>query len=110
MTGYPTYALVTNPGGLPWPDLVLALTSWSWVPAVGLMGTFLILLFPGGDLPSPRWKPWAWLSAIALIFASIVSLIAPSSFANDGFPSGRNPVAVEALGPVRNALYLVELG
>ena len=43
-------------GSLPSPALVGVLTTWLWAPAIGLMGTFLILLFPDGRLPHEKWK------------------------------------------------------
>ena len=51
---YIWYAWVAEPGSLWRPDLVLALTSSLWIPALGLMGSFLILLFPNGRLLSRR--------------------------------------------------------
>jgi hypothetical protein len=38
-----------------------ALTQWMWIPPVGLLGIYLILLFPDGKLPSKRWRPVVWL-------------------------------------------------
>ena len=70
-TVYTDYA-VAHPGSLPLPDIVAALTGFLWVPGVGLMGTFLLLLFPDGKLPSPRWRPLGWASAITLIICSVL--------------------------------------
>jgi len=58
---YVIWGFDVDPGSLPRPDLVAALTSSVWVPGLGLIGTFLILLFPDGRLPTPRWRPVAWL-------------------------------------------------
>ena len=97
---YLEYAIVTDPGSLPAPDVVAALTNWLWAPAVGLMGTFLILLFPDGRLPSPRWRVLAWLSALAIGLSSVADLFLPHSFTNIGFPNTRNPLGIEPLRPV----------
>jgi hypothetical protein len=36
-----------------------ALLQGTWVPPVGLLGIYMILLFPSGRLPSRRWRPFA---------------------------------------------------
>jgi len=96
---YSRYGLTIRPGSLPRPDIALALSEPGWIPVIGLMGTFLILLFPNGRLPSPRWRPWAWFSAIALVLSFIAILIQPGSFTESGYPNVRNPLGVEALRP-----------
>src|SRR5215207_3944160 len=48
-----------------------ALTQAIWVPPVGLLGIYLILLFPDGKLPSRRWRPLAWLSGVVMLLASL---------------------------------------
>ncbi len=54
---------------------------------------FLIMLFPTGKLPSPRWRILAWTTAL-VIAISIVSLaLFPGPF--DDFPSARNPFGLE---------------
>jgi hypothetical protein len=68
------------------------------------MGTFLLLLFPEGRLPSPRWKPWAWLCAITIAVVSAISVVVPRTFADHDLPTVRNPLAIEALRPVAAAL------
>ncbi|MDQ3766501.1 MAG: hypothetical protein M3346_04050 [Actinomycetota bacterium] len=100
LNGYSLYGLVTQPGALPRPDLSVALSSWLWIPAVGLMGTFLILLFPDGRLPSPRSRPLARLSGITMVVASVEVVVAPGSFADEGFPSVTNPLGINALRPI----------
>jgi hypothetical protein len=97
LDGYARYSLITNPGALPRPDVALALNSWTWLPAVGLMGTFLILLFPDGHLHSSRWRPVAWAAGTALIVGSVASVIVPGPFENAGFPAVSNPFGIEAL-------------
>ena len=50
---YSVYGLA-EPGSVPFPAAMAGLSLWLWVPTVGLLGTFLILLFPDGKLPSKR--------------------------------------------------------
>ncbi|MDQ3766612.1 MAG: hypothetical protein M3346_04625, partial [Actinomycetota bacterium] len=104
---YAGYSLIINPGSLPRPDLALALLAPAWVPIIGLIGTFLILLFPDGRLPSPRWRPWAWFCTVTLIMSFIVMLIAPGSIGVEGFPSARNPLGIEALRPFVSQVLLI---
>jgi hypothetical protein len=35
------------------------LLQGSWVPPVGLLGVYVILLFPDGRLPLRGWRPFA---------------------------------------------------
>jgi signal transduction histidine kinase len=68
---YSTYALVTKPGSLPGGDVMAWLGTWIWPPGIILVLTFLLLLFPDGRLPSPRWRPIAWLAVLALALAVV---------------------------------------
>jgi hypothetical protein len=76
---YARYALWTAPGSLPGGLLMAWLTTWVWAGGIPLLITFLLLLFPDGQLPSPRWRPVAWLSAllIALVCGPIAVLYWP---------------------------------
>jgi hypothetical protein len=104
---YVWYGLEISPGSLPRPDVALALSEPMWVPMIGLMGTFLILLFPDGRLPSPRWRPWAWLCAVAIVVPFAGILIGPGSFADSGYPNVENPLGIEALRPFIGPLVIV---
>ena len=106
---YARFGLETHPGSLPAPILVAALGVWLWVPAVGLMGTFLILLFPDGRLPSPRWRPVAVLSAATIAVVSLVAMFEPTSLNNFAVPGLENPLAIAALNPVVEALMVTIL-
>ena len=45
------------------PSLTIeALNQGIWALPVGLLGIYMILLFPDGKLPSRRWRPLAWFS------------------------------------------------
>jgi signal transduction histidine kinase len=68
---YATYALITEPGSLPGGDIMAWLGTWAWPPGIILVFTYLLLLFPDGRLPSGRWKPVAWLAAVASLITVI---------------------------------------
>jgi signal transduction histidine kinase len=68
---YATYAFITKPGALPGGHVMAWLGTWIWPPGIILVLTYLLLLFPDGRLPSRRWKPVAWLAAVALVITVI---------------------------------------
>jgi uncharacterized integral membrane protein len=63
---YGSYALRTAPGAVPGGRLAFWAATWLWAPGVGLLFTFVPLLFPDGRLPSRRWRPLGWLSSVAI--------------------------------------------
>jgi len=50
------------------------LGGWLWMPGDIAMTTFLPLLFPNGSLPSPRWRPVAWLAGVAMFLSAARAL------------------------------------
>ncbi|MEA2485968.1 MAG: hypothetical protein QOD46_1079, partial [Actinomycetota bacterium] len=104
---YAEYSLRINPGSLPGPTFALAIDEASWVPLIGLVGTYLILLFPDGHLPSPRWKSWAWLCATTMVLIYLVITVSPGPFSDQNYPGIRNPLGIEALKPIIGPLYAV---
>ena len=69
-----------QPGSVPFPVVIYALGQWLWVPAVGLVGTYLLMLFPDGSLPSRRWRPLGWISGVMIVVLSATILLAPRAF------------------------------
>ena len=85
---------VAVPGSVPFPVTVNALLyAWLWVPAVGLMGIYLILLFPDGKPPSRRWRPLAWLSGVVIAVESVAVFVTPGPL--EGLGGARNPFGLE---------------
>jgi hypothetical protein len=57
------YGLAASAGrNLPGGAYVGWVQLWIWVPFVTLAAVYLVLLFPDGRLPSPRWRPVGWLA------------------------------------------------
>jgi hypothetical protein len=82
-----------------WGPRSLAVTaawfsSWAWTPLVVVPTTFLLLLFPDGRLPSLRWRPVAWLAALAII--GFVLGYALDSGPLGDLPQIRNPYGVDS--------------
>ena len=85
------------PGSGPYPVTIDALTQAIWIPPVGLLGIYLILLFPDGKLPSRRWRPLAWLSGVVMVLASLGITFSPGPL--EGHPGVRNPFGLEEAPP-----------
>jgi hypothetical protein len=90
---YGHYALV-HPGSLPAAVTLAWPAMWAWYPALGLMATFLLLLFPTGQLPSRRWRPVAWAAGATITSMTLVAAVAPLP-PDDGLPT--NPLGIQQL-------------
>jgi hypothetical protein len=103
---YSVYALETRPGSLPAGEYLAWLGSWLWIPSVVLIGTFMVLLFPNGRLPSRRWRVVAWLAVAVLISASLSEAFSPGRLA-EVQANVTNPLGIES---ARSALELLGAG
>lgn len=70
-------------------------SSWSWTLLVYLPTSFLLLLFPDGRLPSPRWRPVAWCAVLGLIGFLAGYTLEPGPL--EDFPRIMNPYGVDSL-------------
>jgi hypothetical protein len=91
-----------KPDTVPFPVVIYALAYWLWLPTVGLLGIYLLLLFPDGRLPSRRWRPLAWLSGAVIVLLGVDSVLAPGPLTD--LEGVRNPFGVEG------ASWLVDAG
>jgi hypothetical protein len=92
---YVNRGLVRDPGSLPGPSWVGWAEGVIWHPAFGLLA-FLLLLFPHGRLPSPRWRPFAWFTVGIYVALSLAAALAPGSvelYYPEATPPVRLPVA-----------------
>jgi signal transduction histidine kinase len=103
---YGTYALETGDPSGAW---AVAATSWTWVPVIGIAGVFVLLLFPDGHLPSPRWRWFAWAVAIGMALVSVAILFGPGDLADFGHPEIENPLGIDALESVIGVFFVALL-
>ena len=85
---YDVYS-IASPGSLPFPLTIAWVNNWLWVPSVGLMGTYVFLLFPDGRLPSRRWRPLAWICGVVIVSVSIGVAFGPGPL--QGLGGVQNP-------------------
>jgi hypothetical protein len=97
---YAAYALLAAPGSPPAAEAAAWIYSWLWVPGLGLI-VFLALLFPNGQLPSPRWRPFAWLSVLLMAAGTIMAAFSPGPSLG---LTVRNPLGIEGLPNVYQQL------
>jgi signal transduction histidine kinase len=73
-TGYAFLALAHRsiPGGV----VAAWMGGWTYLPPLGVLLTFLLLLYPTGQPPTPRWRWVGWVAAAGLSVAVIGSAIA----------------------------------
>src|SRR3712207_680169 len=94
MTDYYSIYGVASPGSVPSPVAIGTLgNQWLWVPTVGLLGIYLLLLFPDGRLPSTRWRSLAWFSGAVIVSLSVTEGLAPEPLENQR--GVRNPFGLE---------------
>lgn len=94
-----------NPGTLSNPGLLAGLTHPLWVPGIGIVG-LLLLLFPDGKVPSPRWRPVLWALLALITVLSVTGLFLP------GVVQERtvvNPLGVEAFEVFDNGIAGIAL-
>ena len=65
---YAAYGLLARPGSLPGARWAAIYVDVSWGVLSALLG-FVLLLTSTGKLPSPRWRWWAWLVAVASVLS-----------------------------------------
>lgn len=88
------------------PDLGASLgrwvESWTWIPLMQAVTTFLFVLFPDGRPASPRWR---WLLRFAAAAGAVAVLATAVSPSGEEFGGGiSNPFAIDALAPVMDVV------
>ena len=107
---YAAYSLQAHPGSLPGGEEMAWIASWLWVVHIGLF-VFLALLFPDGRPPTPRWRPFGWLVAAAVVVGTVAAAYSPGLIR--GLGSVRNPLGIEGVpnlfGAVEVLVFILAL-
>jgi energy-converting hydrogenase Eha subunit A len=102
---YAWYALVHRPASLPGGLAMAWLGEWPWFVALGLVLTFLLLLFPNGHLASRRWRVVAWAAAVDLALVWVVAAFKPGPL--EGLIGISNPLGIQSVEAAFNLLGAV---
>jgi hypothetical protein len=107
-SSYVVYGLrVAVLGSVPYPVAIGSLAEWLGPTAVLLFGTYLILLFPDGKLPSSRWRPVAWLCGAVLVANVVVTTIAPGHLSD--LKDVSNPFGLQGYPWLANVVGIIGL-
>ena len=91
--GYAEYWLVSGRGSRSLGETAAWFGSWAWTAQIVAL-TFLLLLFPDGRLPSPRWRPVAWCAGLGL--GGFVVGYALDAGPLEDFPQIVNPYGIDS--------------
>jgi hypothetical protein len=92
VSGYVNYGVLARPGALPAASYLAGISHGIqvlWLACV----SFVLLLTPTGSLPSPRWRWWARVAAVAPVLLVSVSAVDPQPLLPE-HPEVENPLAV----------------
>jgi hypothetical protein len=105
---YAIATLLAEPGTLlsklPGGEALAWVSSWVWVVHFGPF-LFLALLFPDGRLPSPRWRPFAWVVGVVVVAGTVAVALWPETAAR--FDRANDPLGIEVAAPLINPMETI---
>ncbi len=78
------------------------LTNWLWMPAVFLPTTIVLLYFPDGRLPSPRWRFVSLSAVLGIVIIVMVAMLHPGPM--EQLDLRQNPFGIPAIAPYLDGL------
>jgi signal transduction histidine kinase len=97
LEGFASYAIHTGNGGSHLGQIAESVDQPLWIPILVVPVTFLLLLFPEGHLPSPRWRWFAWVVGVGTVFVFLAILVSPGPLTESDFPDLQNALGIEGL-------------
>src|SRR6266516_4798452 len=93
---YGLHALIAAPGSLPAARASAWLANWIWVIPPAMLA-FVFLLFPTGQLRSPRWRPAAWFVGGVFALIAVDLLVNATRLWSDPYSQAGNPLLAPLL-------------
>jgi hypothetical protein len=84
-----------NPGRVVSPGAWAAVGTAFVIPAIFLITTLLLLVFPGGHLPSPRWRWFARVTGGLIAIVLVSGVFLPNTGGDWVRPAVENPVGFD---------------
>jgi hypothetical protein len=104
---YATASMDQFDGTLPGTVAIAVLAQLTLLPTIAMIGIFVPLLFPDGDLPTRRWRPFAVFSVGAVVMAASLNAVTPGmTLGGTGIV---NPLGIDALAGVVDLMGLLEV-
>ena len=92
--GYAEYWLASGSGSRTLGETAAWFSSWSWILLVFVPTSLLLLLFPDGQPPSPRWRPVAWCAGLGITGFVVGHALEAGPL--EDFPQLANPYGVDS--------------
>ncbi|MBA3737387.1 MAG: hypothetical protein H0W97_02355 [Actinobacteria bacterium] len=90
---YSNYGIYDSPGAVPRADVAAWIPEWVWIPYMAAIALFIPMLYPDGQLPSPRCRPVLIVGSIGALLGTFAFALVPGELPSS--PGVRNPFGIE---------------